>query len=364
MWRAAAAGAAAMVLLAGRQAAAQPAPLLARGQASFTLERRAGAETCDTEPAFHAWIAKELGGDPFVPRAAATASVHITAARAGDGFETTLVVADAAGAVLFRDVRAGRTCNDALDRTGLVVVFDLFRQGAPAGEAPPPCDPCAARDELRRLREEVTLLHLQLARSRVAAQEIKGELEGRLAALENAVSSRMDVSFALPLSAFMTLGLTNDVGAGALVGGEIHSGIFAMGLEARFTFPSEFKADDFPKNKLDYSRIQGGLVPCVRYWYIFGCAVLTAGVGIDHNPELEPSTGFSTVWEIGPRLGGELPLMKPLALRLWAEVLFNPYPTNYVYRSEGVVLHEKQLPSAAGFVGASVVFRFGNKDEN
>ncbi len=159
----------------------------------------------------------------------------------------------------------------------------------------------------------------------------------------------------------MTLGLTNDTGGGLLVGGEVHGGFLALGVEARAIFPSEFGPKLIGDDVLDYSRLQGSLVPCVKYWYVFGCGVLTVGAQVSQSSIRVPNTVVDPIWEVGPRLGAEIPLGDTFAVRAWGEVLFNPNPKNYGFGVDGVLVSEKQISGAAGFVGAGLVAHFGKK---
>lgn len=362
--------------------AAPAAPLVQPGRAALVYTRGPGAASCDDERTFRAWLAAELGADPFAPRPA-SATVRLETTRAPDGFRATLVIESPRGTERARHTRAGRDCNDALDRLAIDVVLDLFRPRRTPAPAPAPastaapagstddCDPCAQRTELDALRRaveaqqrELAYLRRALSRTRVAAEEERQATESRLAALEREYRSRMDVTFALSTGAFLTLGLTNNVGVGFLVGGELHSGILAIGLEARGTLPSEFGPKSIGDDVVDYSRFQGSLVPCARYWYVFGCAVLTVGAEIhQYPPAYSPASGVGPVWELGPRAGAEIPLGKMLAVRVWGEVLFNPYPTTYGWSVNDVEVSRKQLPGVAGFVGAGLVVHFGKKQQ-
>lgn len=169
----------------------------------------------------------------------------------------------------------------------------------------------------------------------------------------------MDISFALLAGGFVTLGLTNNTGGGLLVGGEVHGGFLALGVEARAIFPSEFGPKLIGDDVLDYSRLQGSLVPCVKYWYVFGCGVLTVGAQVSQSSIHVPNTVVDPIWEVGPRLGAEIPLGDTLAVRAWGEVLFNPYPTNYQFDVNSALVSEKQISGAAGFVGAGLVVHLG-----
>jgi hypothetical protein len=290
-------------------------------------------------------------------------------APAGDGFSATLVVEDTAGREVARKVRSGRACNDVLDRLAIDVLLDLFRppRGAAGSAAPekpeaePECDPCKERRDVERLRVELVTVRRRMWRLWDAQRETEEEVERLKRVKSDPVAG---ITFALSTGAFITLGLTNNVGGGVLLGGEVHSGIFAMGLEGRVTLPSQFGpnrlADHFDNR--DISRFQGSLVPCARYWYVFGCAVLAVGAEVGYAPQSDNPTSVAPVWEFGPRLGAEIPLNKTFAVRAWGEVLINPVPAYYTWSENDVQFARQDITYVAGFIGAGLVIHFGKKE--
>src|SRR5690348_11894622 len=125
----------------------------------------------------------------------------------------------------------------------------------------------------------------------------------------------MDVKYGIIAGAFMTIGVTNNVGVGVMAAGEARVDIFGIALEARAVLPSELGPKQFMIDTRDYGRYEAALVPCLRKWHVFLCGVAAAGLQAAYNPKLKPDTVFDGVWEVGPRFGGELGLGRNFAIR-------------------------------------------------
>jgi hypothetical protein len=93
------------------------------------------------------------------------------------------------------------------------------------------------------------------------------------------------------------------------------------------------------------------------------CGVAAAGLQAAYNPKLLPDTVYDGVWEVGPRVGAELGLGRNFGIRVWAEVLFTPYPTKFSFEVDTTKLSTKEIPFAAGFVGAAFVVKFRDYDD-
>src|SRR5262245_62492316 len=113
----------------------------------------------------------------------------------------------------------------------------------------------------------------------------------------------MDVKFGVIGGAFITLGLTNNVGPGVMLAGEARADIFGIALESRAVLPSEFGPKQYTIDTRDYGRYEIALVPCLRKWHVFLCGVAAAGLQAAYNAKLKPDVVFDGVWEVGPRLG-------------------------------------------------------------
>jgi hypothetical protein len=187
-----------------------------------------------------------------------------------------------------------------------------------------------------------------------------------------AVLRKMDPTFGVLVGGALSLGFTADVGPGLFLGGEAHwrrkeEWGFHLGLESRFFFPTKGGINTSGE-VLDVTLLDFALVPCARYKWVLGCALLDAGVTFASGealagPEVE-DRGLRPLFMLGmgPRLGVEIPLGDHVGIRAFADLRFSPLPpTGYYTRIVGAPLPEGyrtwEHPPVSGFLGVGVSFR-------
>ena len=203
-----------------------------------------------------------------------------------------------------------------------------------------------------------------------AQDEAIDELRERNRALQRALDEtrkRVDITYAISAGALMTANLTSNVGPGAWIGAEGRFGPVSMGLEVRGVFPAPVTVIQDPRSDFDLSSVTAALVPCGRYSYFFGCAVVGTGVEVHYDGnylgEGHPSTHTLAILQIGARLGLEIPFGdSPFAGRVFGEAIYTLPPTYEGYQPEnGADYVRWNRPSVAAFFGAGLVFKFGNE---
>jgi hypothetical protein len=174
----------------------------------------------------------------------------------------------------------------------------------------------------------------------------------------------MDVTILVSAGALLTAGLTDTVGAGVQLGGEVRTERFSFGLEFRTSFPQTVVARQ-PVNpawpaypvKFDYTQGSASLVPCFRFATYFGGCVVLAGL-LQVTQDYAGSVTHAN-FGVGPRFTAELPLGEQFALFGYAEALFIPQPEGgqlYGDKSQNVIWQQSIVSGFFG-LGASVKFK-------
>lgn len=137
--------------------------------------------------------------------------------------------------------------------------------------------------------------------------------------------------------ALLTGGLTADPGAAFSVGVDLRGReqteswipVPSLGIELRVALPGAVHArdaidPDLPTSPrtFDVSQYTAALVPCARWKYTFGCAVVQSGFYLVEDGKYVAQSSASLA--LGPRLGVRLPLVDHLALFAFGEALFAP----------------------------------------
>jgi hypothetical protein len=136
---------------------------------------------------------------------------------------------------------------------------------------------------------------------------------------------KMDVTIALSTVALVGVGVTESVAPGFGLAADIRGKMFSLALEVRGTVPGTVYArvpidpsKHYSEAKIDVSEWTGLLVPCVRYSYFVGCAVVQGGVLSGTNPYTDLPLGMLS---LGPRAGFEVPLGERFAVFGFGELL-------------------------------------------
>jgi hypothetical protein len=180
-----------------------------------------------------------------------------------------------------------------------------------------------------------------------------------------AVLPRMDPTFGVMVGGALSLGFTADVGPGLFLAGEAHwrrkeEWGFHLALESRFFFPTKGGVATNGE-VLDVTLLDFAVVPCARYKWVLGCALIDAGATFASGealsgPEVE-NRGLRPLFMfgLGPRLAVDVPITEHVGVRAFADLRFSPLPPTG-YRENGVVVTWGH-PPVSGFLGLGASFK-------
>lgn len=331
------------------------------------LDYRVPGPSCPSEETFRERVSDLYGfEDPFVPngiRAHTLVRIEVSKTRAG--YRGSILVVDPATSQLLRQSAEEEqaSCDDLVwvlsHRMRLVI------SPKPTATRPAPAqDPKKDAEILRRLDalEETT------GDQDATIQRLRLKITTLEEALAEEKKRKMDLNYALSVGAFLTANLTNNVGPGVWVGGELRTGPISLGLELRTVLPSSIASEPLPTyGVLDYdlSQYVALLTPCGRYSYFFGCAVAGAGAQLvyDSNFPGGAKSAVDAILQLGGRVGLEVPLGDTrFAGRAWGEVLYTTPHTFVSYNEPDTgVRHPTPRPDVSGFFGLGLVLRFGKE---
>lgn len=179
----------------------------------------------------------------------------------------------------------------------------------------------------------------------------------------------MDLTVGLRAYGMMTSLLTANVGGGVGVGVDVMGEIISVSGEVRVVLPGRVYATEpvpgatsyFPV-EFDLSQFTALVVPCARYKYLVGCAVVQAGF---FGWKSTVSEGTFATWGVGPRLGFEVPFAQRFSVFGFGEALFSPQQSTNSFTlpppgdPNGPVANTRWRQSAvAGFFSAGLSIRF------
>ena len=330
---AAAAVIAASVIAPPRAAATTPRPA-----ARLVYARPSEPAGCPDEAAVRDAVSSRLGYFPFDSRADRTVRARITSAGAGAGLRAEVALVAPNG-----EVTGGRQLSTptgdcaelasamelaisiAIDP--LVVTRATPTAPAPAGPRPAPAPPPAP----------VAVTPAVVAVSAGAPVD---------AASPAALRAGIDVLGSVGSAPAPALGISAEVG--------LRWGRGSVALVARADLPAT-RDDGSGRGGVQSSLLLASVVPCVHHGIALVCAIAAAGAlqgsGVDVPDPQHATTAYLAG---GARLGAELPLAGPLALRIRLEVLATP--TRTALRIDG--RDRWVTPTLSGNLGAGVVGTF------
>lgn len=314
----------ALLPLSGARAAA-PVPLPSDGTVSFLYSKGSGVPECSQrdEAEVRDLLVGVVHRDPFVPAGTKGAySLRVDVRAAPGGVRATFALFDAEGGSLGVSQVEDPTCDGA--HLKLAASIALLIQ--PKGEvAPQPCPPCpepgcdvacrkavriALRDEVtREVRdEELPKLREQAAREKDAG---KGSLN------TGTWSGFRAVVGAGPL---LGLEVAADPMPGFWLSGEARSERWSFGLEARGLFPTRALSLS-SGGTVDVGAVSGLLVPCVRYRWIAGCALVElGGVWLSGSGS---GGDDGVLFGLGARARLDVPITRGFEARLFGDIAFH-----------------------------------------
>ncbi len=329
-----------------------------------------GLGGCDSEAMFRKLVMLDAGGvDPFVLRGDATHVLQVRFTKGAPGVVGSVELFDAGGKSLDLADHTERNCSDASDWASIAAMAVVF----PAGGWGPKVNVNELLDRLAGQDAKITALEATLRAQQAALTTTQDEnrtqdrkidaLTARGLALEAAlekVKKKMELTFALATGALITANLTSNVGPGVWFGGEGRAGPLSLGLEVRGVLPSPVPVGPYD---FDLSQFVGLLVPCGRYSYFFGCAVVGVGAQLIYDSNYAPPgdprnpNDFIELLQVGGRIGAEIPIGDTMfAVRGWGEVLYATPSWDFTYKQTGDVWAR---PDVSAFFGLGIVLKLG-----
>jgi hypothetical protein len=167
----------------------------------------------------------------------------------------------------------------------------------------------------------------------------------------------------------MTAGLSGNVGPAMQLGADVRGDIISIAIEARLTFPSPTFATNpidltqpHRDVEFDLTQLSALLVPCARYKWFVGCAVVQGGMFVG-GPDAVGENPYLPVFGLGPRIGFEVPFAGNFAFTGFGEALFAPLPVGIDYDrtypgETGAANVEWTQSPVSGFFGLGVLYKW------
>jgi hypothetical protein len=121
------------------------------------------------------------------------------------------------------------------------------------------------------------------------------------------------------------------VGPGFGIGADVRGEVFSVGVELRGVLPGIIwgegpvdPARPFSRAHTDLSQWTGLVVPCARYKYFVGCGVVQGGLNVTNSGV---GGGIRPAFNLGPRVGFEVPFAERFAVFGFGEALFALLPS-------------------------------------
>lgn len=291
-------------------------------------QRGPGAERCPEQQAFrdHAGAYAQTSGDLFAPNVAAR--LVVTLGRRAYGYEGTLVLYDAAGAVFWSTIfppssRApAASCADLVDSLALSATYQI--------------DPIASLPLQPSPLPVVSLVAVLPQPAPLPRPVERSPFSFRFGA-----AARVDLATALRPAAGLSFGLGFRVSW------------FSLELEAHWDPPAGADLDGVD---LTTTRFVGALVPCGHVGYFIGCALAEVGPlwGTVTGAEVTTGTQRTVYVATGGRVGVEFPFTSHLALRPTVDLLLAVQRT--VFRIENQ--RRWETPTVAASFGLGLIASF------
>jgi hypothetical protein len=252
-------------------------------------------ERCPDATAMREAVSARLGYVPW--RDGASRVVVVAVARAGRGLRARIELRDAAGKVQGQRELAsgGSDCRELAAAVELAISLAI--------------DP-------------LSLARPRGARRGPRAQAHDGERTPEpqgVPARGAPVAVRRRTELSASVGGLVAFGSAPSVAGGMTVQGRLRFRLFSVALEGRFDFPAYL---DVAGGRVSTSLFVGSALGCVHAWYVSGCVQLAAGGLRGSGHGLADAQSHTLAYlGTGLRLGGEIPLLSVLALRVYADVL-------------------------------------------
>jgi hypothetical protein len=182
---------------------------------------------------------------------------------------------------------------------------------------------------------------------------------------EEVYDRRVNPVISVALGGLVSAGFTADVGPGFYAGVGLHwndkqdMGFVLFG-EVHTLLPTKggtYGGVPFGAiETLDIAAVTGAVVPCFRYKWVLGCAVVDGGMTIASGSGIaEPGPHIQGMLELGSRLGIDLPIAQRFGVRAFAELRFSPLGPDAGYSVNGKDAWVN--PPVSGLFGLGVSFK-------
>lgn len=300
--------------------AAAPTSLPSDGSVAFLYSKSDSVTGCSqrTEVQVRDLVTGVVHLDPFVPAGnPAPFTLRVEVQRQAAGLvRAAFSLYDKDGGALGTSAVEDASCDGA--HLKLAASIALLLQPSP-GASPRACPPCpeagcdpACRTAVRiALREEVT--------RQTRAEELprlRKEVEEELA---KRVAPSSDWHAGIGGGALFGLNYAADPAPGFWLSGEARTSMWSVGLEVRALFATRaFERAD--GSSVDVRAVSGLLVPCLRWRWIGGCALVElGGVGVTGPGAGDDDQGV--VFSLGVRARLDVPLLAGIEARLFGDVV-------------------------------------------
>jgi hypothetical protein len=325
----------ACVAAAALLVAAAPRQARAAASARLVYSRGPGAEQCPNEEVLRAAVGTRLGYDPFFAWARDTLFVEIT--RRDEAFFVRIKLVDdnnmQQGA---REISVmGQDCSAIIDAIGLTTSLTIDPSSL-MGAAPSSPAPAAPPSPVELLPAVPSL--------------------GAAPPGDAPIPARSE-----PVAAHAGLGVVGSLSgapapaAGAALFGGLGWRALSLDLEVRADVPATGAgASEVSSTRVTSWLIVGSTVPCVHLRFAFGCAVASGGTLGATSTAVQHGDVYRLWGAVGARAGVELPLGRPLSIRVYAELLAPLTPETLTV--DGATAY-KSKPFMGDF-GVAVLWRF------
>jgi hypothetical protein len=325
-------------------------PLPTDGALGFSYTRAPAVTGCSqgTEAELRDLVIGVVHTDPFAaPGKAPTFTLQVEMTRPSpDLYRATFSLFDAKGAPRGVSNVDDDTCDGA--HLKLIASIALLLQPRPDGTCDADCRARLEKDARERAIAEVRATEIPRVREEALAQARKEAEQG----------ARRDFRAVVGAGPAVAFNLAADPALGFWLSAEARGERWSLGLEMRALMPA--RAFDLGGGAaLAQSSATGLVVPCLRWRWLGGCALVEAGGVVVSGPGLAGSSAWSSaIFGLGLRARIDIPIAAGFEARLTGD--FVGYPVALAARgSAGSASFSFDAPRrAAVFVGLGLARAF------
>lgn len=291
-------------------------PLPTDGSLAFSYTRAPAVTGCSqtTEAEMRDLLVAVVHTDPFAPPGKApTFRLQVDMTRPSqDVFRASFSLFDAKGAAKGVSTVEDATCDGA--HLKLLASIALLLQPRPDGPCDAECRAALEKDARERARAELLKHEAPKIREQARAEARKEMEEQR----------RRDYRAVVGAGAALGLNLAADPAFGFWLSAEARGERWALGLEMRAMLPA--RAVDLGAGAaLSQATASAVVVPCLRWRWLGGCALVEAGGVFITGPGVASGTGLtSALLGLGVRARVDVPIVSGFEARFFGDLVGYP----------------------------------------